>query len=158
MGGEAHPFLTLLGERRKAHHLVAARVSEDRAFPAHEFVQPAQPRHPLRAGAEHEVIGVAEDDVRAGRPHLRRPHRLHCRGSADWHEGRRADHPALHGNLAGAGGAIGGVDGEGKTGRHDGAAPRRGMRKEKGATSRPPLSPSQQLSADVGDPVGCQAN
>ena len=77
-------------------------------------VQPAQPRDPLGAGAEHQMIGVAEDDVGAGRAHVGRLHRLHRRRGADRHEGRRADLAAPHRDRAGAGAAVGGGDGEGE--------------------------------------------
>ena len=53
-------------DARQAHHLEAAGVGQDRAVPTHEGVQPAEPRDALGARAEHQVIGVAEDDVGAG--------------------------------------------------------------------------------------------
>ena len=43
------------------------RVGQDRAVPAHEAVQAAEPRDALGAGPQHQVIGVAEHDVGAGR-------------------------------------------------------------------------------------------
>ena len=42
-----------------------AAVGQDRPLPAHEPVQPAELCDPLRAGAQHQMIGIAEDDVRA---------------------------------------------------------------------------------------------
>ena len=68
---EADPLLALLGQLGEAHHLIAAAVGQDRPLPAHEAMQPAQPRDPLRARAEHQMIGVAEDDVGARRAHAR---------------------------------------------------------------------------------------
>ena len=50
-----------------------------------ELVQAAEPRDALGAGPQHQVIGVAEDDVGAGRAHLVRIHRL---------DGRRPCRPA----------------------------------------------------------------
>jgi hypothetical protein len=97
---EADPFLRDLGEVGQAHHLVAAAVGQDRPLPAHEAVQPAEPRHPLGAGAEHQVIGVAKDDVGAGRAHALGLDRLDGGGGADRHEGGRADLAALHGDGA----------------------------------------------------------
>ena len=52
-----------LGE---AEDLEAAAVGQDRPVPADEAVQAAAPRDQLVAGAEKEVIGVAEDDLGAG--------------------------------------------------------------------------------------------
>ena len=110
MAREGHALLGHLGQLGEAHHLIAAAVGQDRPLPAHELVQPAEPRHPLGAGAEHQMIGVAEDDVGAGRAHALRLHRLDRRGGADRHEGRRADLAAPHRDRAGAGGAVGGGD------------------------------------------------
>ena len=38
--------------------------------PAREFVQTAEPRHALGARPQHQMIGVAENDVGAGAAHL----------------------------------------------------------------------------------------
>ena len=107
MAGEGHALLADLGQLAEAHHLIAAAVRQDRAFPAHEAMQATKPRHALRARAEHQVIRVAEDDVGAGRAHVLRLHRLDRRGRADRHEGGRADLAALHGDRAGARFAVG---------------------------------------------------
>ena len=64
---KAHALLGDLADLGQAHHLEAAGVGEDRPVPAHEAVQAAEPRDALGAGAQHQVIGVAEDDVGAGR-------------------------------------------------------------------------------------------
>ena len=69
------------------------RVGEDRPVPAHEGVQAAEAGDALGAGAQHQVIGVGEDDVGAGRLHLVEVERLDGGGGADRHEGRRADEP-----------------------------------------------------------------
>ena len=50
--------------------LEAARVGQDRAVPAGERVQPAELLDHVLARAEVEVVGVAEDHVRAERAHL----------------------------------------------------------------------------------------
>ena len=121
MAFERHALLGDLRQVGQAHHLIAAAVGQDRPLPAHEGVQAAEPRDPLGAGAEHEVIGVAEDDVGAGRAHVGRLHRLHRRRGADRHEGRRADLAAPHRDRAGAGAAVRGGDGEGEA-RHCSAA------------------------------------
>src|SRR4051794_12427499 len=51
---------------REAEHLVAAAVGEDRPPPAREPVEPAEPPNQRVARPQVEVIGVAEDDLRAG--------------------------------------------------------------------------------------------
>ena len=64
------PVLVDLAEFRQRHDLKAAGVGEDRIGPIGEGMQPAKRRHPLGARPQHQVIGVAEDDVGAERPHL----------------------------------------------------------------------------------------
>jgi hypothetical protein len=65
VAGEGDGLLGDLADPRQAHDLEAAAVGQDRFVPAHEAVQPAQPLHPLRARPQHQVIGVAQDDVGA---------------------------------------------------------------------------------------------
>ena len=50
--------------------LETARVGEDRPVPARERVQPAELLDHVLAGAEMQVVGVAEDDARAHLAHL----------------------------------------------------------------------------------------
>ena len=80
--------LPALGE---AEDLVAAAVGEDRAVPADEPVQAAAPRDEVFSGAEVQVIGVAEDDPRAGVGEVAVRQRLHGPLRADGHEDRRLD-------------------------------------------------------------------
>ena len=44
------------------HDLEAARVGEDRTLPVHEPMEAAEPRDPLMAGSQVEVVGVRQDD------------------------------------------------------------------------------------------------
>ena len=60
------PSSVILRRSREAEDLVAAAVGQDRMRPADEAVQAAPPRDQLVAGTQIEVIGVAEDDLRAG--------------------------------------------------------------------------------------------
>ncbi len=55
------------GEQRVAERedLETARVGEDRPVPAHEPVQPAELRDQCVAGAEVQVVGIAEQDLGA---------------------------------------------------------------------------------------------
>ncbi len=119
VAAKLHAFLGQLAQLGKAHHLIAAAVGQDRARPVHELVQAAEPRDALGAGAQHEVIGIAEDDVGAGRAHGFRFHRLDRRRGADRHEGGRADLAAAHGDPAGPRQPVGRIDSEGKA-RHRG--------------------------------------
>ena len=106
--------LVELAQLGEAHHLKPAGIGEDRVRPAHEFVQAAEPGDPFRAGRQHQMIGVAEHDVRAERAHLARIHRLDRRGGSARHEGGRADRSARRRNRAEPGGAVARADMEGE--------------------------------------------
>ena len=67
VAGKGHPLLGDLAAVGQAVDLVAAAVGQDGAVPLHEAVQTTGRLHHLRAGAEVEVVGVAQDDLR---PHL----------------------------------------------------------------------------------------
>ncbi len=82
------------------------RVGEDRPVPAHEGVQAAEAGDAFRAGAQHQVIGVGEHDVGAGRLHLVEVQRLDGGGGADRHERRRADDPVRRRHRAAARGTV----------------------------------------------------
>ncbi len=56
---EGDALLRDLAERPQRHDLVAAGIGEDRAVPAHEFVEAAEPGDPRFARSQHEMIGVA---------------------------------------------------------------------------------------------------
>ena len=118
MAAKLDAFFGQLAQIGQAHHLITAAIGKDRAIPAHEIVQPAKPRNPFRTRAQHQVVGVAKDDVGAGRAHAFRFHRLHRCGRADGHEGGRAYLAALHPDRAGARAAIGRLESEFKSGGH----------------------------------------
>ena len=90
---ERDAALVELAQLRQRHHLEPARVGQDRVRPVHERVQAAQRRDALGARPQHQVIGVAEQDVGAGRAHGRGVHALDGRLRADRHEGGRAHQP-----------------------------------------------------------------
>ena len=87
------PALDLLGHRAVAHRedLVAARVGDDRALPAHELVQAAQLADQVLAGLDEQVERVAEHHVVAQLGDLARVERLDRRGGGERHERGRAD-------------------------------------------------------------------
>ena len=78
-----------LAQRRQRHDLEAAGIGEDRVRPVHEAVQAAERGDALGAGPQHQVIGVAEHDLGAGRAHVVVMHALDRGLRADRHEGRR---------------------------------------------------------------------
>jgi hypothetical protein len=59
--------------------------------PIHQLVQAAELGDPFSAGPQHQVIGVAKQDVGATLAHLRRVHALDRTLCADRHEGRCMD-------------------------------------------------------------------
>ena len=86
MGAEAHAFVGDFAQVGEAEDLKAAGVSEHGAGPADEAVQAADAADDFVAGAEIEMVGVAEDDLRAQRfEHVLR-YGLDGAGSADGHE------------------------------------------------------------------------
>ena len=88
---ERHAVFGEFPQLRQRHHLKAARVGKDRMRPVHESVQSAECGDALRRRPQHQMIGVAEHDVGACRPHMLGQHRLHRAGGADRHEGGRPD-------------------------------------------------------------------
>ena len=76
MRAERHAALVELAECGKRHDLEAAGIGQDRAVPVHEFVQPAKRGDALGTGPQHQVIGIAEQDLGAGVAHIVRRQRL----------------------------------------------------------------------------------
>ena len=75
----------------QAEDLVAARVGEQRPRPAHEPVEAAEARDALVAGAQVEVVGVAEDQVGAEGEQVLLAQGLHRGLGAHGHEDRGLD-------------------------------------------------------------------
>ena len=78
-------------------------------FQPMKLVQAAELRHLFGAGPQHQVIGIAEDDVGARALHLIEIEALDGADRADRHEGRRADGAMQRVHRAEPRGAIGGV-------------------------------------------------
>ena len=114
VAGEGHRLLLNLRDAGEGHDLEATAVGQDGFGPAHEPVQPAQPLHPLGARAQHQVIGVAQQDVGPRLGHLIDRQGLDRGRRAHGHEGGCADIAARRLQHAGARGAVGGGDVEGK--------------------------------------------
>jgi len=72
----------------------------------------------LGARAQHQVIGVAEENVCAGEPYCLRQQALDGRLRADRHEGRRRYRAVRGGDLAAARSAVGGEKAEPESRRH----------------------------------------
>ena len=81
-------------------------------LPADEVVKPAELRHLLGTRPQHQVIGIAQDDVGARRLDLVEIETLHGADGAHRHEGGRADVAMQRLNRTEAGRAVGCVKGE----------------------------------------------
>ena len=84
------PDLANFGE---AEHLKSAAVREDGFWPVDETVQAARRADDIHAGTDVEVVGVAEDDLRAHLVEFARIKRLHAALRAHGHKHRRLHHP-----------------------------------------------------------------
>jgi len=92
---EEDPVLGELPVRGQRHHLEAAGVRQDRPLPPDEPVEAAHLPDQPAARAEHEVVGVREDDLGAGAGDVAPAGRLDGAGGPDGHEGRRLDAPVV---------------------------------------------------------------
>ncbi len=106
MRAESHTVFVKLAELRERHDLKAAGIGQNRTFPAAEFMQTTKTSNAFRTRTQHQMIGVAENDVGAQILHLIHIHGLDGSGCANWHEGRRTHHAARHGDFALTGCAI----------------------------------------------------
>ena len=67
MGGEIDPLLLDLPQGGQGEHLKSAGVRQNGAVPVHKLVEAPHLPHDLIAGAQVQVVGVAELDLA---PHL----------------------------------------------------------------------------------------
>jgi hypothetical protein len=111
-------MLGQLAQLRQGHDLKAAGIGENGPRPPRQFMQATKPGHPLRARPQHEVVGVAKDDVGACAAHLIHIHGLDGSAGAYRHESRSAHRAARHHNLASPRFAITREHAKGKIFRH----------------------------------------
>ena len=90
----------------QAEDLEAAAIGQDRPIPAHEAMQPAHTRDQLVAGLKVQVVGVAENDLRAVIAHLVGRQRFDGAARADRHKHGRLDRAVRGGDQAGAGARV----------------------------------------------------
>ena len=91
MTAESNAFVGDFAQVTKAEHLKTAAVGKDGAIPIHKFVQSACVAHKLTARAKIQVVGVAEDDLRADFFQRAWQQRFDRCTSADRHENGRFD-------------------------------------------------------------------
>ena len=92
MGLELHAVLGELAQLGQREHLKSAAVGQYRAIPVHEAVQPARLGDQILAGAQVQMIGVGEDNLRADLLQFVGRHGFDRGLRAHRHEDGRFDH------------------------------------------------------------------
>ncbi len=82
-----------LADFGQAENLEAAAVSQERAGPVHELMQTAGGAKDIQAGADGEMVGVAQENLGAHLAQLARVQRLHAGLRANRHEDGGLDCP-----------------------------------------------------------------
>ena len=91
VAAEMHALFLDLAQAGEREDLESAGIGEDRLIPAHKFVQPARLLDQFLAGADVQVIGVGEDDLRADLVQFARGRPLDGRLRAHRHKDRGLD-------------------------------------------------------------------
>ena len=91
VGSEFDSLLGDLSKIPKAEYLESAAVGQNRPVPVHEFVESSRFPDQLMAGAQIEMVGVAQYDVCVDVQQVARGHRLNRRLRANGHEDWRVD-------------------------------------------------------------------
>ena len=92
---------------RQREHLEAAGIGKDGLVPARKPVQPAVRFNHIQTGAQEQMEGVAQNDLRAQVFDLRRQHAFDRTIGSHRHERRSFDHATRESDAAATGGAIG---------------------------------------------------
>ena len=85
MALEGHALFCDLAQRGQGEHLEAAAVGQDRTIPIHKAVQAACFLHQGFAGAQMQMIGIGQQNLRADLLHLAAGHGLDAGLRAHWH-------------------------------------------------------------------------
>src|SRR5262249_11777196 len=118
MRAEGDAVLGDLPQWCERHHLKAAGIRQDWMRPTHESMEAAKRGDAFGRRPQHQMIGVAEQNLRARGAHVVMVHALDRSLRADWHEGRRMHHAMRGGDRARTCGAIRSGQAEGKWLRH----------------------------------------
>src|SRR3954468_24757407 len=109
---ELHAVLVNAPEALQREHLKATGVGEHGAVPGGEPMEPAQVLDDGLTGTQMEMIGVTQNDLRAGSLHVSGAEAPNDAVGADRHECRRADFSVRQSEGAGPGGTGGSVNPE----------------------------------------------
>ena len=115
MRAETHAFFFHLAQLAQAEDLETAGVGQQCPIPTHELVQPAQFAHQLVPRTQIEMVGIAQNDLRAQVFQNVLRHGFYGSGSADRHECRRVHIPMSSVNAGLAGRTGMGLDCEGES-------------------------------------------
>ena len=89
MALERHALLLNRADTRERKYLESTAVGQNRLVPVHEVVQAARLLHEVFAGAQVQVVGVRQQNLRADFLHLAGRHGFHARCRANRHVNRR---------------------------------------------------------------------
>ena len=107
---ELDAVLTDPAKPLEREHLKAARVGQHRPRPRGEAVESAHGADDVLPGTQVQVVGVAQDDLRAGARDIGRAQAPDHAVRAHRHERRGLHRPVRQGQRAGPGLALGGVE------------------------------------------------
>lgn len=105
---EPHPLVGHL--RRQREHLKSTGVGQQVAVPPREATQPTKLGHDIGAGSQHQVIGVAQHELRPQVGELSGGGRPDRAPGAHRHEHRSLEPTLRSGGAPGSGRAVGGCD------------------------------------------------
>src|SRR5688572_18631666 len=109
---ELRPFLADDTSFGQGEDLKPPAIGQDGAMPADEFMEAAASRNQFIAGAEEQVVGVAENDFGTRVNEVSMQCRLHRPLRPDRHERRRLHNPMRGVQLATSRRAVSAVQGE----------------------------------------------
>ena len=104
---ELHPFFTDFAQRAEAEDLKTAAVGKNGAGPGGELVQAAAPGHQFVAGAQVQMVGIAEYHGRADGGQVVRSNGLDRAYCAHGHEDRCGNRAVCRAQDSCAGGPVG---------------------------------------------------
>ena len=103
MAAEMNALFLDFAQTCEREYLESAGIRQNRLVPAHELVQPASLADQLLTGADMQVVGIGEDNLRTDFVQLARGHALDRCLCADRHENRGLDVAVRRMNDASAG-------------------------------------------------------
>ena len=95
MRSKGNPLLGDLSQGRQTEYLKAPAVSEDRAFPGHELMQPPQFVNKLMSRPQVQVVGITQKDLGSQFLQLLLGYGLDRSSSANGHEHGCPDFPVV---------------------------------------------------------------